>query len=180
MYSFVSGCKRCQYCSICSVPLTVIKFVIIFMFVDFLNKKLFQSYSTRTGFTSMHDAFVALRFVNNFLNQVFASTSNIPFWWALQTKTEWAIFEPARTHHLGLKAQSFQKPIFKLGCFSLKALYNSCKIQRLFQVAKFLFMYSFTHTNIVLLFRHLPTYWDFHLHKRLLPNEVFQWWQFFL
>ena len=150
------------------------------MFVDFLNKKLFQSYSTRTGFTSMHDAFVALMVVNNFLNQVFASTSNIPFWWALQTKTEWAIFEPARTHHLGLKAQSFQKPIFKLGCFSLKALYNSCKIQRLFQVAKFLFMYSFTHTNIVLLFRHPPTYWDCHLHKRLLPNEVFQRWQFFL
>ena len=28
---------------------------------------------------------------------------------------------------------------------------------RLLQVAKFLFMYSFTHTNIVFLFRHLPT-----------------------
>ena len=46
--------------------------------------------------------------------------------------------------------------IFTFGCFSLKAVYNYCKLQRLFQVAKF-FMYSFTHTNIVFLFRHLAT-----------------------
>ena len=39
----------------------------------------------------------------------------------------------------------------------LKAVYNSCKLQRLLQVAKFLIMYSFTHTNIVFLFRHVPT-----------------------
>ena len=39
----------------------------------------------------------------------------------------------------------------------LKAVYNSCKLQRLLQVAKFLVMYSFTHTNIVFLFRHLAT-----------------------
>ena len=25
-----------------------------------------------------------------------------------------------------------------------------------------------------------PTYWNCHLHKRLLPDEVFQWWYFFL
>ena len=54
-------------------------------------------------------------------------------------------------------SQSFENPIFTFGCFSLKAVYNSCKLQRLLQVAKFLFMYSFTHTNIVFLFRHLPT-----------------------
>ena len=86
-----------------------------------------------------------------------ASTSNTTFWWALQTQTEWVIFEPVRAHHLGLKAQNFENPIFAFGCFSLKAVYNSCKLQRLLQVAKFLFMYSFTHTNIVFLFRHLPT-----------------------
>ena len=89
--------------------------------------------------------------------QSVTSTSNTTFWWALQTKREWATFERARTHHLGLKAQNFANPIFAFGCFSLKAIYNSCKLQRLFQVAKFLFMYSFTHTNIVFLFRHLPT-----------------------
>ena len=86
-------------------------------------------------------------------SQSIALTSNTTFWWALQTQTEWVIFEPARTHHLGLKVQNFENPIFTFACFSLKVVYNSCKLQRLLQVAKFLFMYSFT----ILLFRHLPT-----------------------
>ena len=86
-------------------------------------------------------------------SQSIASTSNTTFWWALQTQTEWVIFEPVRTHHLGLKAQNFEKPIFTFGCFSLKTVYNSFKLQRVLQVAKFLFMYSFT----TLLSRHLPT-----------------------
>ena len=85
------------------------------------------------------------------------STSNTIFWWAPQTQTEWVIFEPGRTHHLGLKAQNFENPVFTFGCFSLKAAYNSCKLQRLLQVVKFLIMYSWTHTNMVFLFRHLPT-----------------------
>ena len=91
-----------------------------------------------------------------FKSQSIALTSNTTFWWALQTRTKWVTFEPARTHHLGLKAQNFENPIFTFGCFSLKAVYNSCKLQRLLQVAKVLFMYSFTHTNKVFLFRHLP------------------------
>ena len=66
-----------------------------------------------------------------------------------------SLFGPARTDHLGLKAQNFENPI--LGYFSLKAIYNFCMLQRLSQVSKFLFMHSFTHTNIVFLFRHLPT-----------------------
>ena len=159
---FVSGCKCCQYCSIRSVPLAVIKFLIIFMFIELLIKKLFQSCSAGTGFTPMHLLLLVLQTI--FLirslyvkSQSIASTSNTIFWWALQTKTEWVIFEPARTHHLGLKAQNLENPIFTFGCFSLKAVYNSCKLQRLLQVAKFLFMYSFTHTNIVFLFKHLPT-----------------------
>ena len=61
--------------------------------------------------------------------------------------------------HLGLNQhlhfEKFQK--FTFGCFSLKVLYNSCKVQRILQVEKLLIMYSFTHTNIVFLFRHLPT-----------------------
>ena len=65
------------------------------------------------------------------------------------TQTESVISERAKTHHLGLKAQNFENPIFTFGYFSLKAVYNSCKLQRLLQVAKFLFMYSFTHINIV-------------------------------
>ena len=60
-------------------------------------------------------------------------------------------------HHLVLKAQNFDNFIFTFGYFSLKAAYNSCKLERLLQVAKFLIMYYFTHTNIVFLFRHLPT-----------------------
>ena len=74
-------------------------------------------------------------------------------------QTERVIFEQARTHHLGLEAQNFENPIFTFGYFSLTAVYYSCKIQRPLEVAKFLFlfMYSFTYTNIVFLFRHLPT-----------------------
>ena len=89
--------------------------------------------------------------------QSIVSPSNTTFRWTLQTQAEWVIFEPARTHHLDLKAQNFENPMFTFGCFSLKVVYNSCKLQRLLQVAKFLFMYSFTHTNIIFLFRHLPT-----------------------
>ena len=59
--------------------------------------------------------------------------------------------------HLCLKAQNFEKPIFTFGCFSMKAAYNSCKLERLLQVAKLLFMCSFIHTNIVFLLRQLPT-----------------------
>ena len=69
----------------------------------------------------------------------------------------WVIFQPARTHYLDLKAQNFENPIFIFVCFSLKKVYNSFKLQKLLQVAKFSFMHSFTHTNIVSLFRHLPT-----------------------
>ena len=43
------------------------------MLVEFLIKKFFQSCSDRTGFTLMHDAFVALRVVNDLLDQVFLS-----------------------------------------------------------------------------------------------------------
>ena len=86
-------------------------------------------------------------------SQSIVSNNNTAFWWALQTQREWAI-----THHVGLKAQNFENPIFAFGCFSLKAVYNSCyKLKRLLQVVKFLFMSSCTHTNIVFPFRHLPT-----------------------
>ena len=134
------------------------------MFVEFLINKFFQSCSARTGLAPMHDAFLALSVANDPLDQVFyvksqsiASTSNNTFWWALQTKTEWVISEPVRTHPLGLKAQIFENPIYPFGCCSLKAVYNSWKFQRLLQVAKFLIIYSFIHTDIVFLFRHLPT-----------------------
>ena len=43
-----------------------------------------------------------------------------------------------------------------LGFFFAKAVYNSYKLQRLLQAARFLFIYSFTHTNTLFLFRHLP------------------------
>ena len=81
-------------------------------------------------------------------SQSIAWTSNRTFWWAEQTQTEWVILEPARTHHFGLKAQTFVNPIFTFVWFSLKAVYNSCNLQRLLQVAKFLIIYSITHTNI--------------------------------
>ena len=91
-------------------------------------------------------------------SQSIASTSSTTFWWALQTQAEWVIFEPARTNLLGLKAQNIENPIFTFGCFSMKAVYNSCKLQRLLQVSKVLFMYSFTQTKILFLGNYLlPT-----------------------
>ena len=53
--------------------------------------------------------------------------------------------------------QSFENPILVFGCFSLKAVYNSSKLQRLLQFAKYLFTPSISHTTTVFLFRHLPT-----------------------
>ena len=44
------------------------------------------------------------------------------------------------------------EPHIYIWVFPLKAVYNSCKLQRLLQVAKFLFMYLFTTLH----FRHLP------------------------
>ena len=105
--------------------------------------------------------------------QSMASTSNTTFWWALQKKTEWVIFQPTRTHHFDLQAQNFENSVFTFGCFSLKVVYNSCNLQRILQAAKFLIMYSFTPLQA-------PTYWNCHLHKRLLPDKLFQWWQYFL
>ena len=108
------------------------------MFVECLMKKLFQSCSTRTGFMSMHDSFVALRVVNDLLGKVFVC--QVPVHCIDQQHN----FKPARTHHLGLKAHNFESPKFTFESFSLKAVYNSCKLQRLFT-------YSFTHT------KHQPT-----------------------
>ena len=64
-----------------------------------------------------------------------------------------------------------------LGVFLWKWYIVFCKLQRHSQVAKLLFMYSFTHINFhtnSLSFQ-APTYWNCHPHKRLLPDEVFQW-----
>ena len=91
-------------------------------------------------------------------SQSITPTSNTTFWWALQTQTEWVShFWASQNTPFGIQAQNFENPIFTFECFSLKAVYNSSKLQRLLQVAKFLLIYSFTFTNIVFLFRHLPT-----------------------
>ena len=83
-------------------------------------------------------------------SQSIAWTGNTTFWWALHRQTEWVIFEPGRTHPLGLKVQYFENPIFIFGCFSLKAVYDSCKL-RSFCLCTLLL------TLTVFLFRHLST-----------------------
>ena len=113
----------------------------------------------------MHDAFVALRVVNDLLDQAFVCQFPVHCI-DYQRNTLMSAtnahrvnrFEPARTHHLSLKAQNFENVIFTFRCFSLKAVCNSCnscKLPRLLQVAKFFIMYYFTQTNI---------------HKGLLPD----------
>ena len=148
------------------------------MFDEFLIKKFFQSCSAwqNSHRCVMHLLLSVLRTIFlirfSYVKSI-ASTDNPKFWWALQMQTKWVISEPARPHHLCLKAQNSESPIFTFGCFSLKAVYNSCKLQKILQVPKLLIIYSFTHTNIVFLFRH---YGNYHLHKHLLPDKVFQWW----
>ena len=82
--------------------------------------------------------------------QSIAWTGNTTFWRALHRQTERLIFEPARTHHLGLKVQYFENPIFIFGCFSLKAVYDSCKLQSFCLCTLLL-------TLTVFLFRNLTT-----------------------
>ena len=48
------------------------------------------------------------------------------------------------------------EPNIYIWVLSFQSVYNSSNLQRLLQVSKFLLMYSFTHTKIVFLFRHLP------------------------
>ena len=123
------------------------------MYFEFLIKKFFQSCSVRTRFTPMHDAVVAL---------CMASPSSL---YRLATQhfdehckrkqTESFLSQPK--HTIWVSRHRTLEPKFISGCFSLKAVHNSCKFERLLQAAKFLFMFSFTHTNVLFIFRHLPT-----------------------
>ena len=57
---------------------------------------------------------------------------------------------------LGSQGIEFWGPNSYVWVFFFESINNSCKLQRILQAAKFLFMCSFTYTNIVFLFRHLP------------------------
>ena len=153
-----------SYCSIRSVPLAVIKFLIIFMFVGFLIKRSFRDAVPGQGshrcmmhlFLSVLQTIFLVRYLYA-KSQSVTSTRNTIYLWALQIQAEWVISEPARTNHMGLKAQIFENPIFKFWCFSLKPVRNSCKLPRHLQIAQFFIIYSSTHTNIVFLFRYQAT-----------------------
>ena len=68
-----------------------------------------------------------------------------------------------------LKTQYLHLGVFLWKQYIILASYkNFCKLQ-------FFFMYSFAHTNIVFFFQ-VPPYWNCHLQKLLLRDEVFQWW----
>ena len=69
---------------------------------------------------------------------------------------EWVIFEPSRPHHLDLKAQDFENHYLHLGVFLWNWYIILASYKYLYK-RKFLLMYSFTHTNLVFLFRLRPT-----------------------
>ena len=71
----------------------------------------------------------------------FTNASRVSHFWA------------SKNTPFGSQGTELWEPIFTFGCFSLKAVYNSCKLQGPLEAAKFLCMCSFT----TLLFRHLPT-----------------------
>ena len=125
---------------------------------------MFHSCSATTRFTPMHDAFVALRVVNNLLDQVFVcqvpahcidQQHNI-----LMSITNVNIvihFWASQNTPFGSQGTELWEPNIYICVPCLKAVYNSCKLQWLLQAAKFFFMYSFTPANILFLFRHLLT-----------------------
>ena len=87
-----------------------------------------------------------------FVSQSIASTRNTTFWWALQTQTEKSFLSQSEhSRHRTLRTQYLHLGVFLWKQYIIFASY------KLLQVAKFLFMYSFTHTNILFLFRRLPT-----------------------
>ena len=105
----------------------------------------------------MHYAFIALWDANNLLDQVFVwqvlftvSTSNTTFWWALQTQTEWVIFESVRTNHWVSRYRTLKTQNLRFGVF----LWKQYIILASYKV---LFMYCFTHSDIAFLSRHLFT-----------------------
>ena len=90
----------------------------------------------------MHDAFVALNVANDFLDQVFVCQVSVH---CIDYQCN-ILMSATDANRVSLKAKNFENPLFTFGCFSSEAIYNSCKLQRLLKVAKFLIMCSFTHT----------------------------------
>ena len=128
------------------------------MFVEFLIKKFFQSCSARTGFTRMHDVFIALRVVNNLLDQVFVC--QVPVHYINQqhnilmsatNANRVSHFWVSQNTPFGSQGTELWEPNIYIRIFFFES-----GIWFL-QVSKSLFMYSFTNTNIAFLFRHLPT-----------------------
>ena len=123
------------------------------MLVEFLIKKL--SYSARARLTLMHHAFVAPRVANDLLDQVFVCQLPVPCNTATQhfdehyshKESESFLSQPEHTIWVS-RYRTLRTQYLHLGFFSLKAVYNSCKLQRLLKVTNFLLMYSFTHTNM--------------------------------
>ena len=134
------------------------------MSIEFLIKNIFQSYSARTGFIPIHHTFVALRVVNNLFDQVFVMSSPSPLHrLATQAfddryKSKYSESFLRQQEHIIWVSRNItlRTQYLHLGVF-LSKQYIILPNYKDLQVAKFSFMYSFTHTNIVFLFRHLPT-----------------------
>ena len=88
------------------------------MFIQFLINKLFQNCSARTGFTPMHDAFVALSVANDLLDQVFVCQAPVHcidqkhnILMSAITQTESVIFKQARIHNLDLRIHHWENGV---------------------------------------------------------------------
>ena len=81
-----------------------------------------------------------------------ASASSTTFWWAQQTQKEsHSEHTICFSRHRTLRTQYLHLGVFLWKQYKSLASYKDfCKLQ-------FLFMFSFTHTNTVFLFKHLPT-----------------------
>ena len=77
-------------------------------------------------------------------SQAITLTSNATFRWALKKIHRVSQFWASQSTPFVSQVTEFWEPNITFGCFSLKTVYNSCKLWRLLQVAKFLFMSSLT------------------------------------
>ena len=142
---------------------------------------MFQSCSARTGFTpcwmhlllSVLETILLIRF-SYVKSQSTASISNAKFCDHYKRKqSESFLSQPERTiwvlRHRTLRTQSLHLGIFLWKQYLILTSYKGFgKMQSFWLCTPLL---TLTQSSF-----HAPAYWYCHLHKRLLPDEVFQWW----
>ena len=151
------------------------------MSFEFLITKFVQSCSARTGFTPMHDAFVCSHCCKRSSRSGLCMSSLSPLH-RLATQhfderykrkqSESFLSQPEHTiwvsRHRTLRTQYLHLGVFLWKQYIILASYKDfCKLQS-FCLCTPLLLHCLSFQS--------RSYWNCHLHKILLTDEVFQWW----